>query len=99
MVPSSCRKVTVDSIRAWLQQLALEQYSQVFAENDVDLDTLPLLGEADLEKLGVSLGHRKRMLRGIADLEPGGADPWIERGNSFQPAGGWRRRVRECGHW
>ena len=54
MVPSSCRKVTVDSIRAWLQQLALEQYSQVFAENDVDLDTLPLLGEADLEKLGVS---------------------------------------------
>ena len=58
----------MDSIRAWLQQLALEQYSQVFAENDVDLDTLPLLGEADLEKLGVSLGHRKRMLRGIADL-------------------------------
>ncbi len=83
MVPSSCRKVTVDSIRAWLQQLALEQYSQVFAENDVDLDTLPLLGEADLEKLGVSLGHRKRMLRGIADLNQAARTPGSSGGTPF----------------
>ena len=99
MVPSSRRKVTVDSIRAWLQQLALEQYSQVFAENDVDLETLPLLGEADLEKLGVSLGHRKRMLRGIADLNQAARTPGPTGGSPPQPAGGWQRRVGERGHW
>jgi class 3 adenylate cyclase/tetratricopeptide (TPR) repeat protein len=58
----------VESVSAWLQQLALEKYVQVFAENDIDIDALRLLGEADLEKLGVSLGHRKRMLRAIAEL-------------------------------
>jgi predicted ATPase/class 3 adenylate cyclase len=58
----------VDSVRVWLKQLALEKYERAFAENDIDIDALHLLGEADLEKLGVSLGHRKRMLRAIAEL-------------------------------
>ncbi len=58
----------VDSVRVWLKQLALEKYEQAFAENDIDVDALRLLGEADLEKIGVSLGHRKRMLRAIAEL-------------------------------
>jgi len=57
-----------ESVSGWLQQLALERYAQVFAENDIDIDALRLLGEADLEKLGVSLGHRKRMLRAIGEL-------------------------------
>ena len=51
----------MDSVPAWLQALGLERYVQVFAENDVDLDAVRLLGESDLEKLGVSLGHRKRL--------------------------------------
>jgi hypothetical protein len=38
----------VESVSAWLQQLALEKYVQVFAENDIDIDALRLLGEADL---------------------------------------------------
>jgi predicted ATPase/class 3 adenylate cyclase len=58
----------VESVPAWLQRLALDRYAQVFAENDIDIDALRLLDEADLEKLGVSLGHRKRMLRAIAEL-------------------------------
>lgn len=58
----------VDSVRVWLNQLGLEKYQQAFADNDIDIDALRLLGETDLEKLGVSLGHRKRMLRAIAEL-------------------------------
>src|SRR5262249_32694782 len=34
----------------------------------VDLDVLPDVTETDLEKLGVALGHRKRILRAIAAL-------------------------------
>ena len=52
----------------WLEELGLGRYAETFAENDVDLDVLPDLGEGDLEKLGVSLGHRKKLLRAIAAL-------------------------------
>jgi len=58
----------MDSVPAWLQDLGLERYTAVFAENDVDAEALRLLSENDLEKLGVSLGHRKRLLKAIAEL-------------------------------
>ena len=55
-------------IGAWLQSLGLEQYEAVFRANAVDAEVLPELGEADLEKLGVLLGHRKKLLKAIAAL-------------------------------
>jgi class 3 adenylate cyclase len=57
------------SVLAWLQQLGLEKYAQTFADNDVDMAALRLLEETDLETLGVSLGHRKRLMRAIAELD------------------------------
>jgi class 3 adenylate cyclase/predicted ATPase len=59
-------------VGAWLYGLGLSQYEQVFRDNAVDEEVLPELGEADLEKLGVLLGHRKKLLKAIAVL-PGGA--------------------------
>jgi class 3 adenylate cyclase/ABC-type transport system involved in cytochrome c biogenesis ATPase subunit len=56
------------SIEEWLNGLSLGKYSKVFAENDVDLRALPHLNDADLQELGVSLGHRKVMLAAIAEL-------------------------------
>jgi class 3 adenylate cyclase/predicted ATPase len=55
----------------WLDQLGLGQYATTFSEHAIDLDVLPDLTEADLEKLNVALGHRKRMLRAIAELSRG----------------------------
>ncbi len=52
----------------WLRGLGLGQYEAVFLENDIDADVLPELTEADFEKVGVSLGHRKRLLKAIAGL-------------------------------
>jgi class 3 adenylate cyclase/tetratricopeptide (TPR) repeat protein len=53
----------------WLGQLGLAQYAEAFQANDIDLDLLPDLNEADLEKLGISsLGHRKRLLKAIHAL-------------------------------
>jgi hypothetical protein len=39
----------VDSA-AWLRDLGLERYAQAFRDNDVDVDLLSDLSEADLEK-------------------------------------------------
>ena len=57
-----------DEITTWLDGIGLAQYSTVFAENAIDLDILPDVTEADLERLGVALGDRKRILRAIAAL-------------------------------
>ena len=64
----------MQTIRQWLEQLGLEQYAEVFARNDVDLEALRLLTEGDLEKLGVSLGNRKKLLSAIARFD-GSARP------------------------
>lgn len=54
------------TIETWLKGLGLERYLELFHENDIDEDVLSDLTETDLEKLGISLGHRKKLLRGIA---------------------------------
>jgi hypothetical protein len=44
------------------------QYAERFAENDIDLSVLRFLTDEDLDKIGVSLGHRRKMLAAIAEL-------------------------------
>ena len=56
-------------IAAWLREQGLERYEAAFRAHDIDADTLPELSEPDLEKLGVSLGHRKKLLAAIARLD------------------------------
>jgi class 3 adenylate cyclase/predicted ATPase len=60
-------KTTTD-LAEWLGRYGLGQYAQTFAENNIDFSVLPDLNEIDLEKIGVSLGHRKRLLRAIRTL-------------------------------
>jgi class 3 adenylate cyclase/predicted ATPase len=59
----------------WLRSLGLGQYETSFLENGVDADVLPDLTDADLEKLGVLLGHRKRLLKAIAGLKNAAGEP------------------------
>jgi hypothetical protein len=56
-------------IAGWLRSLGLEQYEAAFHENAIDFSVLPDLTDQDLEKLGVLLGHRRKLLRAIANLE------------------------------
>ena len=56
-------------IAVWLRSLSLEQYEAAFRENAIDADVLHDLTDQDLEKLGVLLGHRRRLLRAIAALD------------------------------
>jgi hypothetical protein len=52
----------------WLRSLGLEQYEATFRENAIDSSVLPDLTDQDLEKLDVLLGHRRKLLRAIAEL-------------------------------
>ena len=56
-------------ISEWLASLGMGDYAQRFAENAIDLSVLRDLTEQDLKDLGVLLGHRRKMLRAIAELD------------------------------
>ena len=59
----------MQQIADWLQKLGMSEYAQRFAENRIDFSVLPDLTDQDLEKLGVVLGDRRKMLRAIAALD------------------------------
>ena len=67
------------TITEWLASLGLSEYAQRFAENDIDVTVLRHLTDQDLKEIGVSLGHRRKILASIAELA--GAAP-----NRSQPA-------------
>ncbi len=59
----------------WLTSLGMSEYAKPFAENRIDFSVLPDLTDQDLEKLGVLLGDRRKMLRAIANLDNTPAAP------------------------
>ena len=59
----------MQQIADWLEKLGMSEYADRFAENRIDFSVLPDLTDQDLEKLGVLLGDRRKMLRAIAKLE------------------------------
>src|SRR6516165_10517684 len=79
-------------IDAWLRGLSLERYAEAFRDNAIELEVLPELTEADLEKIGVLLGHRKTMLKAIAALGPQAPQPLPEPTPAV-PAGAERRQL------
>ena len=61
-------------VSAWLRGLGLEQYAQLFRDNDIDGEILCGVTAEDLKELGISsFGHRRRLLNAIAAL--GGEPP------------------------
>jgi len=71
--------------RGWLRSLGLGQYKALFRVSEIDADILPELTDVDLEKLGVPLGHRKRLRRAISGLTAAetSAAPWNSLDNSL----------------
>jgi class 3 adenylate cyclase len=58
----------MQQVADWLEKLGLGQYAQRFAENDVSFSVLSDLTDQDLKDIGVSLGHRRLLLREIANI-------------------------------
>ena len=57
-------------VGVWLRGLGLGQYEGKFRESEIEADVLLELTETDLEKLGLPLGPRKRLIKAIANLGP-----------------------------
>ncbi|WP_024520214.1 AAA family ATPase [Bradyrhizobium sp. Tv2a-2] len=58
----------MQQIGDWLKELGMSEYAERFAENDIDMAVLADLTDKHLKDLGLSLGHRLKMLRAIRDL-------------------------------
>ena len=58
----------MQQIADWLKTLGMSEYAERFAESDIDTSVLRDLTDQDLKELGVSLGHRRKMLRAIAEF-------------------------------
>jgi len=53
-------------ILGWLKSIGLEKYETEFRDNEITLNILPELTDADLKEMGIkSLGARKRILQAI----------------------------------
>ncbi|MDP2620459.1 MAG: adenylate/guanylate cyclase domain-containing protein, partial [Hyphomicrobiales bacterium] len=55
-------------IARWLEGLGLDRYAETFARNDIDLEVVAELSDDDLKDLGLTLGHRRKLLKAIAAL-------------------------------
>jgi SAM domain (Sterile alpha motif)/Adenylate and Guanylate cyclase catalytic domain len=71
-------------VGAWLRDLGLGQYEDTFRASEIESDILQELTETDLEKLGLPLGPRKRILKAIQNL--GDADKTSEAVSPARPA-------------
>jgi SAM domain (Sterile alpha motif) len=60
----------MQQIADWLKTLGMSEYAQRFAENDIDFSVLRHLTHQDLKELGVSLGHRRKMVAELAGAKP-----------------------------
>src|SRR6202034_537611 len=58
----------VMDVATWLQGVGLERHEAVFRDNLIDMDVVRELTENDLEKLGLALGDRRRIMKAIASL-------------------------------
>jgi hypothetical protein len=58
----------MQEIADWLEKLGMSEYALRFAENDIDASVLPHLTDQSLKELGVSLGHRLKILAAVREL-------------------------------
>jgi class 3 adenylate cyclase len=54
-------------LREWLESKGLGQYADLFIKHDIDGDALAQVDDQDLEKLGISFGHRKKLLKAVSE--------------------------------
>src|SRR6476619_1723381 len=58
----------MNELQRWLASVGLEQLAHLFQSNDVDMEVLADLTEADLEKIGVSLCLGRKLLKALEQL-------------------------------
>ncbi|XP_042314364.1 diacylglycerol kinase eta [Sceloporus undulatus] len=68
--PQPVQKWGTDEVAAWLDLLSLGEYKEIFISHDIRGSELLHLERRDLKDLGImKVGHMKRILQGIKELE------------------------------
>jgi hypothetical protein len=57
-------------IESWLDKHGLGKYASMFVDNEIEIGDLAYLSEDDLEKLGLPMGPRKRLLAAMQAAQP-----------------------------
>ena len=65
---------TLVDIAAWLRELGLERYAQVFRDSEIEPEVLAELTDEDFKELGIPLGPRRKLAKAIAAFSAGGRD-------------------------
>jgi hypothetical protein len=65
----------MQQIADWLDKLGMSEYAQRFSENDIDIEVLSELTDKDFDRLGVSIGHRRKMMRAIREFAASPSEP------------------------
>jgi class 3 adenylate cyclase/tetratricopeptide (TPR) repeat protein len=60
----------VRDVSAWLRGLGLGQYASAFEDHQIDSDSLPYLTDSMLERIGLPVGPRVKLLAAISELAP-----------------------------
>lgn len=80
-----------NDLAQWLHSLGLAMHAETFAKNDVTLDVLCCLSDADLKELGLSLGHRRILMAAVNQLREGNPSQSVASADKVEP--GERRQV------
>ncbi len=57
----------MSSLKTWLEQHGLVKYLQIFEDENITLEVLPMLQAEDLRELGLTVGHRRIFLQAISN--------------------------------
>jgi len=58
-----------DDLGIWLKSIRMGKYLQLFIDNEIDVDVLAELTEADLKELEIPLGSRRRLLKAVDETD------------------------------
>ena len=64
----------MQQIAEWLEKLGMSEYADRFEKNHIDIEVLDELTDADFDRLGVSIGHRRKLLKALAAGIPTAAE-------------------------
>lgn len=82
------------SIADWLASLGLSEYTDRFVANAIDASILGEITEQDLKELEIPIGHRRKILRAIADgVQAPLASPLSQQPQSLADVGAQRRQL------
>jgi class 3 adenylate cyclase/predicted ATPase len=79
----------MSDMNVWLTSLGLARYNELFADHHIGMDVVARLTEDHLKELGICVGDRLRLLKGIAaerSEETGPVDIVAREGAMIQPA-------------